>query len=381
MSNILHITNWYPNLWNAHETPFIKAYFDAVAPHGRHQLCHVQVRSCGSLFRIFRGNYADGQSYLILDTRIKVWRLIELLHVALLAWLRISQGRRWWDGVNVHIAYPLLRYPKLFGLLFGKNILISEHWSAYRQGFHLPLASPARGRIQNIFHCKIPVVAVSNALMNDIVRFAKAEDFSRYIVPNSVDPGLFYLKDKPSGRAPVFLMVASWAPVKRPLLVMRAFRDILTLCPAAQLRIIGSGTQWQEMKDYVATEKLEDSILLPGAMEKARIAEQMRDADFFLHASSYETFSVVCAEALCCGVPVIASNVGAIPELVNDSNGLLVENSHQEWVAALQFALSGKARWNAGEIADKAILLFGSDVIGKQLESVFLNEFKIGTAR
>ena len=93
MKKVLHITSWYPNPRNPHETPFVKEHFDAVVPFGMHKLWHVQARNEGAVFRFHQGKYGDGQSYLILDTSIKTWRLIELLHVFLLLWLRIKEGR------------------------------------------------------------------------------------------------------------------------------------------------------------------------------------------------------------------------------------------------------------------------------------------------
>lgn len=374
MSKVLHITNWYPNLWNPHGTPFIKEYFDAAALHGNHELCHVEVKNFGDLFSFHKGQYADNQSYLILSTRINAWRVLELLHVFLLVWLRIREGRQWWDVVNVHIAYPLLRYPNLFRFLFGKNIVITEHWSAYRQGFYLPAGSAARKRIQKIFHYDFTVVTVSKALMDDVIRFAETDAFPKLIVPNVVNPRFFYPGNFPKrvGHEPVFLMVASWAPIKQPLLVMRAFRQILDSNPEAKLRIIGYGKQWNDMKAYVQNEHLDGSIELLGAMDKAAISEEMRNADAFLHASKYETFSVVCAEALCCGLPVIASNVGGIPEFVNASNGLLVDNTHEDWVAALTTFLQDRERWDSANISEKAISMFSPEVVGKRLDQIFL---------
>ena len=54
-----------------------------------------------------------------------------------------------------------------------------------------------------------------------------------------------------------------------------------------------------------------------------------------LHASEVETFSIVVAEAIATGTPVLASNVGALSELINESNGILVNNTLNEWVDGL----------------------------------------------
>jgi glycosyltransferase involved in cell wall biosynthesis len=370
---VLNITSWYPNKWNSTEALFIKEHFEACEPYVGQTIWHVQVRSEKSLFRGYFGEFSKKENYFILDTRIQQWRVLELLSLVLLILLRIRLGRRWWDIVNIHIAYPLLRFPRPFKWLFGKQVVITEHWSAYHRNFSLPDGSKAKQRMQRMFHHGIPVITVSRALMDDIIRFAGTDNFPQYIVPNVVDPDLFY-PAKVHNREhekPVFLMVASWAPIKRPLLVMAAFAEFLKTCPDAQLRIVGSGHQWANMKIFVAEHSLDENIELLGAMSKEAIAGEMRDADCFLHASDYETFSVVCAEALCCGLTVIASNVGGIPEFVNTSNGILVENTHQAWLNALTAFMEKQHTWDKHEISRIAVARFNPHEIGNRFLKVY----------
>ena len=368
---ILHISNWYPNQWNSHNSPFIKEHFNACDNYVDQQLWHVQVRHEGAWFRIYKGNYSDQEHYLILDTCLRSCRLLELLTVFLVTGLRLKLARQSWDLVTVHIAYPLLRFPGLFKLLFGKKIVIIEHWSAYRQKFFLPAGSKALRRMQRMFHYRIPVITVSKALMNDIVRFSDNAEFAQYIVPNVVDPLLFHpveKKNEPDAR--VFLMAGNWALIKRPLLVMEAFSLTVTRFPDMKLRIIGYGQQWEEMEEFVLANDLNYCITLLGAKNKKAVAREMQQADGFLHASDYETFSVVCAEALCCGTPVIASNVGGITEFIDPTNGLLVENTLAEWTDAI--TIFGQTAFrDVKKISDTAKQRFNPDAIGRQLTRVF----------
>lgn len=334
------------------------------------------MRDVGQGGRFFFGALSKYERYLILGTLIKLWRIQELLILLSLVLLRIQLGRKWWDVVNVHIAYPLLRFPRIFKLFFGRNVVITEHWSAYHHNFHLPDGSRSKRRIQQIFHHKMPVVAVSNALMNDIVRFAGTDDFPQYIIPNVVDSNIFYSGPfrKPND-GPIFLMAANWASIKRPLLAMEAFVEFVKTHHSACLRVVGYGQQWDAMKAFVNDHQLNEQIILLGAMQKEDIAEEMRKADVFLHASSYETFSVVCAEALCCGLPVVASKVGGIPEFVNESNGILVENTLESWIAALHSSIKGMNSWDRESISRDAVGMFAPDVVGRKLVDVYAQCF------
>ena len=374
--NVLHITNWYPNQWNQRETLFIQEQFRAAEDRVSQELWHVQVRNEGALFRFHLGKRSDSENYLIIETKITAWWLQELLTLVLLLLLRLKLFRRRWDGVNVHIAYPLLRFTRLVSFLFNRKLVITEHWSAYRRDFNLPDSSKAKRRIQNIFHRGIPVIAVSNALMEDIIRFSRTDRFPQHIIPNVVNPEIFYpgIPTRAVDET-TFLMVASWTAIKSPLLVMSAFAKLVKEFPRARLRIVGYGEQWPDMQAFVAVHHLSDSIALLGAKPKTAIAEEMRLSHCFVHASQYETFSVVCAEALCCGLPVIASKVGGIPEFVNANNGILVNNTYDEWLRAMRSVVKREHTYDQALISRNATGKFSPEVVGATLAKAYHYSF------
>ena len=366
---ILHISNWYPNKWNSLEAPFIKDQFEALSSYASCELWHVQVRNEGSLFKIESGDYSNKEHYLILNTKIQNAFLVERLHFLLLLMLKRKLKNKQFDLVNFHIAYPLLRFVRSVKKIFGKKIVITEHWSAYRKGFNLSQGNRARKRIENIFHHQIPVIAVSNALMHDIKNFAGTGDFSQFIVPNIVDTDLFYpaKSDKNSQRPIRFLMVASWAPIKRPFLVLEAFKKMAAENKNIQLFIIGAGYQWDAMFQFVKENNLEDHVFFLGRKKRKEIADELRETTVFLHPSDYETFSVVCAEAQCCGIPVIASNVGGIKEVLPPTAGILVENNVPDWLNAMQSVVSEKGlkAFDSIEVARNAVKRFSRQKVAE----------------
>jgi L-malate glycosyltransferase len=366
---VLHITNWYPNKWNALEGVFIKEHFQALSLYADCELWHVQVRNEGGFFKIESGSYSRNEHYLILNTRVQSWFFIERLHLLLLFILRWKIRMNQFQVINFHVAYPLLRFTEIVQRKLGKKIIVTEHWSAYRKGFNLPTGNKARIRIESIFHHHIPVLTVSRALMNDIKTFAGVSDFPQFVVPNVVDVHLFYPAEKirvPETKTQ-FLMVAEWAPIKRPFLVLQAFKQLVKQKPEVELSIIGKGYQWEAMVQFVKDNHLEGNIFFHGRKSKKEIGEALRNTDLFLLPSEYETFSVVCAEAQCCGVPVIASNVGGIKEVVAPPGGILVENILDEWVDAIQSVLDADRYnlFNRIEIANGAAKRFSKQEVGK----------------
>src|SRR5690606_487361 len=93
----------------------------------------------------------------------------------------------------------------------------------------------------------------------------------------------------------------------------------------------------EEIQRRIIDYSLQDHVSLLGTLNSDAIAAELDDADAFLHSSAYETFSVVTAEALSCGTPVIISANGGVRELVHPDNGILLsENSVKSWIEAFR---------------------------------------------
>ena len=221
--------------------------------------------------------------------------------------------------INFHIAYPNLTYWHIIKKWVNKPVVITEHWSAYHFNFGVKKSLP---RIKRIFRQGLPVIAISRALVNDLEKFSQTE-IDSYVVPNAVDTEIF---NRSNNRAKdsFFFMVSQWKEPKRPIVALEAFKLFQNTHPEYKLVIGGYGSQWAEIVKWQALSNLEQSIDLVGSLTSEQIAHYMQKCTAFIHPSGYETFSVVCAEAICCGAPVIAPKVGGIPEVVG-KNGILLE--------------------------------------------------------
>jgi len=101
------------------------------------------------------------------------------------------------------------------------------------------------------------------------------------------------------------------------------------------LKIVGDGPLMEEVSAYVKTHKLE-WVELIGRCNHEEVLELMKGARYLvLPSECYETFGLVAVEAFACGVPVIASRLGAMAEIVDDGRtGLHFEPGNSEDLAA-----------------------------------------------
>lgn len=117
--------------------------------------------------------------------------------------------------------------------------------------------------------------------------------------------------------------VGSLCVQKGHSVLIRAFPQIRNLIPNACLLIVGSGPNKANLSRLAHETGFGDAIHIVG--ERADVMQSLRAMDVFAFPSLAEGFGIALAEAMACGVPVVASAVGGIPELVTDDvSGLLV---------------------------------------------------------
>lgn len=356
--NVLHITTWYPNRKNQKEALWIKRHIDAMDEYAHQEVLHLQVKT-GKLENLV-GKIPKGKQHII-SIPTKRWFIIELISSLLLIFYLLRyKVNRGYDIINFHIGYPNLTYWHLIKKWVKIPMVITEHWSAYRLNFGIKKVLP---RIKRIFQQDIPVIAVSNALTKDIVHFAGI-DFPTAVVPNIVDTDIFNYNPKIKlSETARFFMISQWNYPKDPCAVIEAFKQFVEQHPKSELIIGGYGMQEKDILNTIVENQLAKHVRFIGILSGEQIAEELNRSTALIHISGYETFSVVCAEAICCGCPVIASNVGGIPEFINKKNGFLIKDSSQI-INGLNFLL--KQNYLRYKIAKGAKEKFSKAVIGEK---------------
>lgn len=329
-ARILHICNWFPTRSEPGIVPFIPRHISSLSPFFQQDVWHVEVKNTGNRWELVRDNPFSDRTYRA-EVRSKRWLFIEWLSFLLIAWAWITRDRsKTYDLINFHVAYPNCARLKLLKMLFRKPIVITEHWTAYHRGFGA--TSKGVGRIKSIFHQHIPVIVVSRALQKDIVDFAGPPQPRIYVVDNVVDPAVFHPSEEQQTREGTFFAIAGWGHLKKPDVLIESLARMRARGWNARLRMAGNGSKLEAMRKQIAQLGMDDHVDLLGQLDENSVALEMDRAHALLHASAYETYSVVTAEALCCGTPVIASDVGALPELIGPGMGHLVpSNEPDEW--------------------------------------------------
>ncbi len=224
-------------------------------------------------------------------------------------------------------AYPDAAAAVLLALAFQKPSVVKVHGSdvnviARRLG--------ARAWLKGIFPRATMAVAVSRPLMTALAELGVPQDRIRY-VPNGVDAALFRPRPRDEAREklgvdsndPIVLFVGRLEPAKGIDELLSAISTIRRDRPRTRFVLLGDGVSGDRVREVAAASG--GHVLAPGPRPLTEVAEWMAACDVFCLPSHREGTPNVVLEALACGRPVVATSVGGIPDIVDESVGRLVE--------------------------------------------------------
>jgi L-malate glycosyltransferase len=150
------------------------------------------------------------------------------------------------------------------------------------------------------------------------------------VIPNFVNCDLYQRKPSPKLRAewapngePILMHLSNFRPVKRILDAIEIFALVREKMPA-RLVMIGDGPDRAPAEELARKLGVQNDVLFLG--QQNEVQEKLSQADLFLLPSRLESFGLAALEAMACETPVIATNVGGLPEVVeNGVDGYLVE--------------------------------------------------------
>ena len=173
-------------------------------------------------------------------------------------------------------------------------------------------------------------------------------------------------------REKILMHASNFRPVKRTDDVIRVFAGVQELVPA-RLVLIGDGPDIRKTKQLVSDLGLGDKVHFIG--EQDQLEPLLSCADLFLLPSEQESFGLTALEAMNCGVPVIATDIGGLPELVVDGEtGYLFPVGETERMAEAAAALlcDQEQHEDFGRKArERSVRIFNANQIIPQYEAFY----------
>ncbi len=249
---------------------------------------------------------------------------------------------------------------------WGIPYAVTEHWTGYHQKDYPAFLQKGKWfwhKTRQILNRATVLYPVSTHLGRQLQQLSPTP---YHQLSNVTDTALFYPAAHTLPAKPFrFVHVSTMNHQKNTEGIVAAFAAL----PAQytwQLTLAGPINKTLEER-VQHNPALREKIHFTGTLSNAAVAELLRQHHALVMFSRYENQPCSILEALCTGLPVISSNVGGIPELIHENNGLLVNpNDVTALLQALQQLMDNYHLYNKTRIAASAAALYSYEVIGQQ---------------
>lgn len=277
-------------------------------------------------------------------------------------------GKAYTDTTIIHAHGVVLNGLLAYFISKKLNIpfVVTEHTGPYSRILNSWLKSNIS---KFVFNKAVKVLVVSEHQKNEVLKLGISED--KIIVSyNPVNTDLYKLTTASGSKNIVF--VSRLDEFKGGLRTLKAFYQLIKKHSDYTLTIVGEGEEYKAIEKYISENNLADKVILKGTLTKPQIAEVLNKSSFFVFPSRHETFGLVVAEALSCGLPVICTNQTAPKEFINEQNGILVHpDSVEEITNAMEEMIKNRTNYNPEQIRQQIEERFGLDSFGKKLIAIY----------
>ena len=224
------------------------------------------------------------------------------------------------------------------------------------------------------------IVVPSNSSMDDIKDEFRVDKNKMERVMNGIDLNVFY-PDSKIQKIPFKLVTVASAdvPLKGLDYLLKALSDLAEVYSDISLSIIGEQKKGGHTERLIKKLNLEKRVNFFSNLTQEDLRKTYCEAELAIIPSLYEGFGFAAIEAMACGVPLISSSGGALPEVIKDTGIIIPPKNVKEIYNSVDFLLSSPK--SAKELAEKGLQRanskFSWTAIAKQLEKVYYKEIEI----
>jgi glycosyltransferase involved in cell wall biosynthesis len=270
--------------------------------------------------------------------------LFPIVFVSSLLQLIVLLRSRRIDIVNLHYPNDSYCYFAICRRLLRIRLVTSVHGrDAFDQERPKPTYSYA---FKSIVHSSDLVVLPSDAYRRKFLEAFPALSDRTIFIHNGVNPAHFNAADNRRNTAArgnqYILCVAELQEYKAIDVLLKAATPLLETDPRVTLVLAGDGPMRNELETLASALGIRHQTMFLGTQGASEVARLMQGCEVMVLPSRMEPFGIVLIEAMACGAPIVATDVGGVPEIVqHEITGILVEpDNPQALTAGLRRALS-----------------------------------------
>ena len=342
--NVLFLPAWYPNRNDSMLGLFVKRHAVAVSEFVNvsvlsiisddeaKQLYEVETSTEEGFIEILIYVKKYKSSFGFLNNLINGYRYL-IAHIA--GWEILEQTNQKPDINHVHVLTRAGVMAFFFKIRYHIPFIITEHWSRYLPNHKGSYTGSIRKKVtEKVINASAAITTASKSLQKSME--AQGLHHSNWItIPNVIDTKMFSPNAEPKQNKPIrFTHISSFEEQSKNMSgILRAAKAIKDKGHDFELIMIGNGPDWDQTKEYAMELGLQNNIRFTGVIENTELVDEMSSCQFSVLFSHYETFAIVIPENLSLGIPVIATNVGGIPEVLPTKFGKLISPNDEDALA------------------------------------------------
>jgi len=395
---VLFLTSWYPSKESPIEGIFIKRHALALAQH-----CDVAVLSirtdCDKNITDCANNHSIHEIIIRkkkVENALKIFPPHRYLKNFLNYFIGFREGYKLVhekfgepDLIAVNIIYPIGLFFLFSNFFHQKSYIIFEHHTEYLESSRI---FENRNVLIKFFmrylgyHAK-KIIVVSESLKKAMIKNRFIDNFvnipnvveipdSRHILSDHIEKHVLSLRNN---NIKILFHVSSLKNDHKNITgILDAVGELGKSRNDFVLIIAGSGPEKENVENYADELRIKNKFaFFFGFINDATLRFLYSNCSFFVINSNYETFSVVTAEALLSGKPVVITRCGGPEEFVTEFCGKIVEpRNTKELTNAIEYMLDNYDSYDNEKIKKYAAEKFNSDIIGKNIYDVCSNAIK-----
>ncbi|KAJ8019860.1 Phosphatidylinositol N-acetylglucosaminyltransferase subunit A [Holothuria leucospilota] len=259
-------------------------------------------------------------------------------------------------------SLPLIR-----NILIREKIAIVHGHSAFSALAHETMFHAKTLQLKTIFtdHSLFGFADASSLLTNEILKFSLADSNHAIcvshtskentvlraslvpslvsVIPNAVDTSVFAPDLTKRNHSKIIIVVVSRLVYRKGMdLLAGIIPEICCNHPDVDFLIGGDGPKRVDIEEVRESYQLQDRVVMLGALPHSEVQNVLNQGDIFLNTSLTEAFCIAIVEGACCGLQVVSTKVGGVPEVLPEELILLAEPSVKSLVSSLECAIKRK---------------------------------------